>query len=189
MIGLLLAAGFSRRFGDANKLLQPLPNGQMVAYASAQKLIQALPNSIAVIRQGNDTLAKALTALGYCLIECDEHDLEMADSLSKAMRYLLQHCKPDDVLIALADMPFIQVETIQSIAKTLQQQGGIVVPTYLGQRGHPVGFSASFCEELTTLKGDQGARSVIQQHSQAVHFIATEDAGILRDIDTPKDLL
>jgi molybdenum cofactor cytidylyltransferase len=51
-----------------------------------------------------------------------------------------------------------------------------------------VGFAAKYADALTQLKGDEGARSVIQQHSSDVQLIPTNDKGILADIDTPADL-
>ncbi|HSW83600.1 MAG TPA: hypothetical protein VLH12_09000, partial [Usitatibacter sp.] len=55
-------------------------------------------------------------------------------------------------------------------------------------RGHPVGFSARLREDLLALDGDEGARSVIQSHRDAVTLIPVDDEGITVDIDTPRDL-
>ena len=60
MIGILLAAGFSRRFGVADKLLQPLPDGRLIAMAAAENLIQAIPTCVAVVRAENKVLAQLL---------------------------------------------------------------------------------------------------------------------------------
>jgi len=46
--GILLAAGFSRRFG-ANKLLHPLADGIPIALAAARRLRAALPEVLAVV--------------------------------------------------------------------------------------------------------------------------------------------
>ncbi|HEY0562045.1 MAG TPA: hypothetical protein VGD04_01845 [Methylophilus sp.] len=56
MIGILLSAGFSRRFGPVDKLLHFLSDGRPIALAlalalaSAENLIKAIPISIAVVR-------------------------------------------------------------------------------------------------------------------------------------------
>lgn len=64
MIGILLAAGFSRRFGISDKLLQALPDGNPIALASAKRLIEAIPLSIAVVRPENKALALLLQDAG-----------------------------------------------------------------------------------------------------------------------------
>jgi CTP:molybdopterin cytidylyltransferase MocA len=41
-------------------------------------------------------------------------------------------------------------------------------------------------EELTTLKGDRGARAVIEKHRERASFLAMENARF--DLDEPADL-
>ena len=189
MIGILLAAGFSRRYGAADKLLQPLSDGRLISIASAENLIQAIPTCIAVVRAENIVLAEMLISRGFKLAFCDENKPEMADSLATAIRFSASFLEADSgFVIALADMPFIKAETIGAVAEQLARGASIVMPTYQGQRGHPVGFSAKFRNELGSLQGDEGARSIIKRNANDVKFFACEDSGILADIDTPADL-
>ena len=189
MVGILLAAGFSRRFGSQDKLLQRLPDGRPIALASAEHLIQAVPNSIAILRKENKALATLLVDAGLHVIFCSEHQQEMADSLTAAVRYSsnLQFAK-DGFVIALADMPYIKPETIRTVANKVADGASIVIPTFQGQRGHPVAFSEKFRHELESLQGDEGARSIIKRYADDVYLLPTDDAGILADIDTPADL-
>ncbi|HSI43629.1 MAG TPA: nucleotidyltransferase family protein [Methylotenera sp.] len=189
MLGILLAAGFSRRFGITDKLLQALPDGSSIALASAKNLIQAIPISIAVVRTGNKALAELLQQVGLHVVYCDETAQEMADSLTTAIRYSQKFDEANDgFVIALADMPYIAPATIQGVSDRLNAGASIVIPTYQGKRGHPVGFSAKFRDELLALKGDEGARSIIKRHADEVTLLETNDAGLLADIDTPADL-
>jgi molybdenum cofactor cytidylyltransferase len=189
MIGILLAAGFSRRFGASNKLLQPLPDGNPIALASAKRLIEAIPFSIAVVRPENSTLADLLQDAGLKVFFCSEQDTEMADSLSAAIKFSAAYSESSDgFVIALADMPYINSQTTSAIASKLSEGASIVVPTYQGQRGHPVGFSAKFRTELESLHGDEGARSILKRYPEEIVFLECDDSGILADIDTPADL-
>ena len=122
-VGILLAAGFSRRFGAEDKLMQLLPDGRPLALAAAQNLLVALPRTIAVVR-------------------------------------------PEAMLDGAL----------------------IVAPAYRQQRGHPVAFAASLRGELENLRGDEGARSVLLRHRHEMHVLEVADAGVLADIDTPRDL-
>lgn len=189
MIGILLAAGFSRRFGTSNKLLQPIADGRPIALASAQNLIEAIPTSIAVVRPGHTELANLLQQTGFTVVACKESEQEMAASLAAAIRFSAKfETAEQGFVIALADMPYIQPATISAVAHRVNDRESIVIPTYQGQRGHPVAFAAQHRSELEALQGDEGARSIVKRHASAVHLLACEDAGILADIDTPQDL-
>ncbi len=189
MIGILLAAGFSRRFGEENKLLQCLPDGRAMALASAQHLLKALPVSVAVLRPEDNALAALLTHAGLAVIHCEQDAQHMSDSLRTAVRYSASlEAANDGFVIALADMPYIAPKTIGLVAQHVQSGASIVVPTFEGQRGHPVGFSAKLRSDFAQIRGDEGARSIIKQHAQALVLLPTNDAGILIDIDTKADL-
>ena len=190
MVGILLAAGFSRRFGSTNKLLQPLPDGRPLALAAAENLIKCIPVSIAVLRPENKALAELMLNAGLRVVFCSENDEEMADSLATGIRFSASfEAANDGFIIALADMPYIQSETILAVANKVADGASIVIPTYQNQRGHPVGFSAKFRSELENLHGDEGARSIIRRYADELELLPTDDAGILVDIDTLNDLI
>lgn len=190
MIGILLAAGFSRRFGSADKLLQKLDDGRPMALAAAENLVKAIPLTIAVLRPDNKELADLLTLAGLKTVFCDPQQTEMADSLSCAVRYSSRFSESSTgFVIALADMPYISQQTISAVAHELGTGSAIVAPTCKGQRGHPVGFSARFRSELEQLTGDEGARAILKRHAHEIKLLECGDAGILADIDTPADLI
>jgi molybdenum cofactor cytidylyltransferase len=189
MVGILLAAGFSRRFGSADKLLQRLPDGRSIALTAAENLIKAMPISIAVLRPESTELAELLLNAGLKVVFCTENDQEMADSLATAIRFSAHfEASNDGFVIALADMPYIASDTIGIVANTISNGASIVIPTYQAQRGHPVGFAAKFRNALENLHGDEGARSIIKNHPNEVVLLPCNDAGILADIDTQEDL-
>ncbi|MEO7403175.1 MAG: nucleotidyltransferase family protein [Burkholderiales bacterium] len=180
--GILLAAGFSRRFG-ANKLIQRLPDGTLVAVAAARNLAAALPGSLAVVRPGVPELEKALTDAGLTVTVCPDADRGMGSSLAHAVRAV---GPIGGYVVALADMPFIQPETIRAVAEALEGGATVVAPRYAGERGHPVGLAGRFHAELVTLVGDEGARTIVRR--EEVTPVNCADPGVIRDIDTPADL-
>ncbi|MDP8568879.1 nucleotidyltransferase family protein [Methylophilus aquaticus] len=187
VVGILLAAGFSRRFGDADKLLQPFEQDATVAEVSARHLRQVIPFVVAVIRPENSTLHAALSALGLQVVMCDAH--EMADSLKYAIQ-AAQALFPalSGYVLALADMPLIKPATIFAVAQHIQTGAQIVQPVFQGKRGHPVGFSRRFTPALLSVQGDQGARGVLKQYAEEITLLECTDHGILQDIDTPEAL-
>ncbi len=182
--GILLAAGASVRFG-ANKLLQKLPDGTSVAVASARNLVAALPDTIAVVRPGSAELETLLRETGCEVVVCQ--------CAEDGMGYSLKHAVAASVnvqgwVVALADMPFIQSETIRRVADAIADGATIAAPSFKGERGHPVGLGAALRDELEALSGDEGARRVLQRHAASIKLIEVEDAGVHRDIDRPEDL-
>ncbi|ALL39809.1 nucleotidyltransferase family protein [Serratia marcescens] len=88
-------------------------------------------------------------------------------------------------LIHLADMPFVGADVFRQVADALRQHP-IVRPCYAQQPGHPVGFSALLRKPLCQLRGDNGARELLQ--GAAVHLLPLEHPGVVRDIDLPSQL-
>ncbi len=186
VVGILLAAGRGMRFdpsGKEDKLMQLLPGGEPVAAASARHLLQALPTVKAVVRPGADQLGDILGRLGCGIEICIDASTGMAASLVAGLKKTQE---ADAWLIALADMPHVKVATLEALVQALRDGAEIVQPTCHGKGGNPVGFSHRHLAQLLELKGDQGARSLLNQH--AVSRIEVGDEGIFRDIDTAQDL-
>ena len=177
---LILAAGFSHRFGSV-KLNAKLNNGATVFAQTLRRVSTALPNYKVVTRP---ELAELLSHAERNLNLFDHADDGMGASLAYAIGLVSewQAC-----LVCLADMPFIEVATYRRLAENLQPDN-IVIPLHQGQPGNPVGFGSKYFSELSKLSGDEGGRAVVKTNQNAVILVATEDAAILYDIDTPADL-
>lgn len=184
IVGILLAAGASRRFG-ADKLNQCLADGVPVAVQACRNLLAGSDEVVAVLRPGSEILAARLRAEGAEIVICVDADQGMGNSLARGV-----NARPSAAgwLIALADMPWIAPTTIRQIAAALRSGAVIAAPSWQGQRGHPVGFAGSLQAELANLSGDAGAKAVVQAHRQRLRLVECNDPGVIRDIDTPADL-
>jgi molybdenum cofactor cytidylyltransferase len=182
--GILLAAGAARRFGGG-KLLQILPNGTPVGLASLRNLREALPRVVVVVRPEDAATANLFANEDVCVVVCPDAALGMGHSLAAG---IARESQARGWVIALADMPNVRTETIRAIATSVIERDSIVVPVYAGERGHPVGFSRRYRNELAQLSGDSGAKSVLQAHPSEVYRLAVDDPGIVLDIDTVDDL-
>lgn len=113
-----------------------------------------------------------------------------AEGMSSSLRLGIRHVgDADAAIIALGDQPFVRTSTINRIVSAYESWGArIVVPTYRGDRGNPVLFDRALFPQLGRIRGDVGAKSVVQRNAKDVLEVEVRDGGILADIDTPSDL-
>lgn len=92
-------------------------------------------------------------------------------------------------LILPADLPLIQPDSLIAVAHALAN-ASIVLPCWLQQPGHPVGFDRCYFAALSALRGDAGAKSIVQdaRRQGRITEVALDDQGIVQDIDTVGDL-
>jgi molybdenum cofactor cytidylyltransferase len=180
---LLLAAGSSRRFGS-DKRRALLPDGRSLLQTTLDAITASgLPAQLC-LPAGYDVPSEMRSRQQLTVQAINHPERGMGVSLAQGMAALPAW---DGVLIALADMPWIQAESYIAIAAALTQDT-ICVPVHAGCRGNPVGFGRVFFPQLCALEGDMGARQLLRDHSARVREVAVPDAGIRRDVDTPEQL-
>jgi molybdenum cofactor cytidylyltransferase len=141
---------------------------------------------IAVVRPGSVELSEALTREGCEVAVCESAAEGMGASLACAARYAGE---ADGYLVALGDMPFVRRTTIAALRDALAAGAPLAAPYWRARRGHPVALSKKFREQLLALKGDVGAKKLLTDNESALVKIPVGDPGVIRDIDTPGDLL
>ena len=177
---LILAAGFSKRFGGI-KLDAKLNNGSTVFSQTLSRISVAIPNYKVVTRPDLiDVLSPTEPNLNA--FEFAEQGIGASLAFGIGLVNNWHAC-----LVCLADMPFIEIETYRSLASQLNQDN-IVIPFHQKQAGNPVGFGRHFYSDLRNLSGDAGGRPVVKENQNAVVAFDAEDAAVLYDIDTPADL-
>lgn len=181
--GILLAAGAGTRFGG-NKLLAPLRCGTPIGIKAARNLLSAVDQGIAVVRPSDQRLAKLLKKEGFQVAYCPNADNGMGASLAFGVNAAQDS---HGWLIALADMPFIQPDTIRHIANLIRAGAPIAAPRHQSVQGHPVGFAREFFNGLTQLSGDRGAHPLLTANAGRIESFDCEDLGIFADIDTRSD--
>jgi molybdenum cofactor cytidylyltransferase len=182
IIGLLLAAGSASRFGS-DKLRHTLPHGVPIAVQAARHLRPEVSRVVAVTR--SEALRKMLDEEGCEAVVFEKADQGMGASLACAARAA---GRADGYLVALADMPFIRPTSIAAVREALERGARLAAPYFRGRRGHPVGIAGSFFDSLLDLRGDEGAKRLLQENESTLVKIPVGDPGVIRDIDTPGDL-
>lgn len=182
---LVLAAGYSRRFGsDKRKVI--LDDGTTLLNASLTPL-HASFEEIWVVLRPDDVPADMRLMGGVRVVQDSATTHGMGHSISVGTRELIQQSNASSVAICLADMPHIKPRTLVSLSAHAKPSR-IVVPTYANRRGHPVLFGRSFWPYLCDLNGDRGAKSVVDRFPQSIDLLDVDDPGVLLDVDIMADL-
>ena len=125
------------------------------------------------------------SGLAYHVVTPDADRPGMGDSIAAGVK-----ATPGATawLILPADLPLISSSTLCSIA--LAPTCAVTVPTYQGQRGHPVRFGPECAAGLLDLQGKQGAAQIIRAQiaTNSVAFLDVDDVGCVFDVDTLSDL-
>lgn len=185
---LVLAAGESRRMGDANKLTIPVGGTPMVARV-VDALQQSRVQRVIVITGHEPERIKG--ALGDRVVEL-VHNPDYAEGIGSSVRVGVAALggEVDGALVALADMPWVRTEVIHRLidAFTSDNEHSIFVPRFGGQRGNPVLWGAQHFRELLALAGDVGGKALFQRHASAICYVDVETTSVHLDVDTPDAL-
>lgn len=186
IVAILLAAGSARRFGG-DKLMHALPHEVPIAVQALRHLksVFAVGDIVAVVRPDTGALAGRLREEGCTVVPCENADEGMGASLACGARAA---GAAGGYLVALADMPFIRPSSIEAVRDAVAGGAAFAVPFFHARRGHPVGIAGEFGPQLAGLRGDEGARGLLQANPARVLKVPVGDPGVIRDIDTPGDL-
>jgi len=182
---ILLGAGESKRMG-VNKLL--LPWGRKIIFEQClDTLLHSKVKEVIVVT--NERIKSKVDGLKDKKAKVVNNPY-YRQGMSTSIRMGLKVMDPDSrgILIALGDQPFLKARTINALIKAFSHwKGGIIVPSFRGNRGHPVIFHRKYKKELLKLKGDMGGRSILEDHPKDVKAVRVRSEGVLKDIDTWED--
>ncbi len=189
VVALVMAAGYSRRYGDADKRQARLADGRTLLATTVARIEQAFLQVRVAIREEDDALQLGL-APSTPLIRLHRAPLGLGASLAEAVAALSRDRRLKDaqaVAVLLGDMPRFQPETLLTLQQCITRDT-IWRPCFRGQPGHPVLFGRDFWPALAGIDGESGAASLIRQHASHYRTHDVDDAGVVFDVDTPDTL-
>lgn len=184
VIGLVLAAGRSRRFAG-DKRRARLADGRSLLGASIETACQAFAEVWVVLRPDDDAQVLGIPP-GVGIVRSAEAELGMGHSLAAGICQLLPS-SARAIAILLGDMPWIAPASLHALAQAADPQR-IVLPWHAGQRGHPVVFGRRFWPALLLTRGDQGAKELLRANAAFCDALQLDDPALLRDVDSREDL-
>jgi molybdenum cofactor cytidylyltransferase len=149
---------------------------------SADALAALLGDLYVVVPTDARELRAALDGLSVRFVANPSRDEGMASSIAVGIAALPAQC--DAVVIALADQPLVSRRVVELLIERWRA-GGIkaVAPRYRDGRGHPVLFDRACFAELSRLRGDAGARGLLEAMGGALAHVPVDEAAPA-DVDT-----
>jgi len=182
----LLISGYSKRFGQ-NKLFYPVEGKAM--YLNVLEMLEKtaknnpLTADVAVVSRFEEVKAEC-EKRGITYIQNNESQNGMSASIIAAVKNI----NAEYIMFFAGDMPYIKRKTVECFLKAfLASKKGIGCVKTDGIYTIPAVFSGKYTNELLALRGDSGARKIIERHGGDV-FSFDAQSKEFRDIDTPSEL-
>jgi molybdenum cofactor cytidylyltransferase len=181
-VGLVLAAGSSRRLGRPKQLLalgETTLLGHVLRTARAAALDQvvvALGGAAAEVRAGVD-----LT--GVTVVESPAPEQGCARSIGAGLEALRDDWT--ELVLLLGDQPGVTPETVATLRRG---RGGapLALCRYDDGPGHPLVFTRTLAGELAALRGDRAVWKLLDRHAKDAARVPVPGP-IPRDVDTWDD--
>lgn len=173
---LILAAGEGRRMGSIKQLMDF--GGSNFLEETIKKYSAYCQDIIVTLGFHKEVIRDKIKELGFVYQEIEGYQEGMSASFREARTF-----DADYFMVTPCDLPLIEDYTIESLLKAYREnEGKIIVPRFMGKKGHPVVFPISLQSSFKHIKGDIGARDIIKE--KGCLYLDLDDPGIIADIDT-----
>jgi molybdenum cofactor cytidylyltransferase len=183
LAAILLAAGGSSRILTPKQLL-PYRDRSLLRHAAEIAVESDAGETFVVLGSELERMKAELRGLGVRIVENPDWQEGIASSIRAAISTLPSSFEA--VIVLLCDQPLITAELINELVRTREKTGKpIVACQYEDTLGVPALFHRSVFPELVLLKGDRGAKHLIEHHGDRVAFVPFPGGSV--DIDSLAD--
>ena len=183
---LILAAGRSSRMGRPKQLLN-YRGKSLLQHTIDIALESEAKTVIVVLGYEAGKIENYIQKKTAVVLKNAEWESGMATSISMGISFLQEQAVlADNVLIMVCDQPHVSKELINRLIQTQEEnKHSILACSYANTIGTPAIFSKEYFDELSKLRGDRGAKSILNKYAEIVGNISFSKGSI--DIDTSEN--
>lgn len=180
----ILAAGASRRMGRPKQLL--MYEGTTLLRRAANIAVDTgCGPVIVVVGEHAELMDDELLGLDLEAIRNEEWRNGMSSSIRCGVSAVQTRCEIAALLFMVCDQPLVSAGLLREMIALHRTGQAIVACRYADTIGVPALFARDYWDELLTLRGDRGAKAIIEVHRDRAEIV--EFPGGERDIDTLAD--
>jgi xanthine dehydrogenase YagT iron-sulfur-binding subunit len=179
---LILAAGNSSRLGRPKQLLE-FNGTTLIGHITDQALAAA--TAVVLVIEGAVSLKQALSGRDINILSNPRWPEGMASGIALGVA-TLKPLNLDTLIITGCDQPAVTTALFRRLIDTRRSTGkGMIASAYAGITGTPALFTRNYFDDLQSLTGHKGARSLLQTYSDDLAVIDFPEGAF--DVDTETD--
>jgi molybdenum cofactor cytidylyltransferase len=188
IVAIILAAGQSRRMGQPKMLL---PWGETTVIEQVITTFKAAGvDDLLIVTGGARGQVEALVGdSAQTIFNPNFAEGEMLSSLQAGLAELRPEVEA--ALVGLGDQPQVRAGSVQLVVDEFLKSGAsLIVPSFQIRRGHPWLVARPHWDEIRAMRSSsESPRDFLNRHANDIHYVETDDPGILKDLDTLEDYL
>jgi molybdenum cofactor cytidylyltransferase len=190
LAAVILSGGASQRMGSPKALL-PYQGRPFLEHLLDVTIHPKIGARRVVLGKDAEPISSAVQLTPNEIVINERWEEGQLSSIQAAIRSL--PAGTDGMLLLLIDHPLISSALVNDLIEAFYRphspgETRIVLPTFRGQRGHPVIFSSSLYQELLSAPLDKGARAVVWAHAGDVLEMPTTEQGCILNLNDPETL-
>jgi molybdenum cofactor cytidylyltransferase len=173
-----------------DKLLLPWGNTVVLGALLESLRLGGVNRSLVVRSEVNAALTEWLESRGVESVVNEAPERGMLSSIWAAIEFLGEPeagLAAPVIVVCPGDLPEIKPQTVSAVVDCVNRGALLAVPSFEGQRGHPLALAARLATQIRQLDLSVGLKQLLELHAADLVEMPVQDPGILRDLDTPEE--
>jgi len=195
ILSILLAAGGSSRMVGEINLVKEIKGIPLIKH-SIKSILGSSVNEIIVVLGYEKDVVKSLIEANKKIKFVYNKDYEsgMASSIKIGIENISN--RAEAFFISLGDMPKVNQSIYNKLIKArcnynkklkVEYKKEFIIPTFEGKKGNPILVSKQAKGKIINVKGDYGAREIIELNKNKTLYIPVKNKGVMIDYDYHED--
>ena len=183
-VAIVPAAGKAERFGSA-KLMARFKGEPLINWTLWSLLDGGVGSIVVVTAPGADFFEAPFMNDPRVSVTTNE---DPSRGMFSSIQAGLSVGAGDPFVILPADMPFVLSSTVTEVVLASIRRHRVAIPVYQEQRGHPIAIPSTFRKALLMAPSDTTLKQALSAAGADPIEVVVGDEGVLKDVDTPRDL-